>query len=614
MVDTFHQKNLTEEWKEGLFTEAQKKIERQRKTQITVITTNPPYLAGQHKYGDQIRKTEYPDLNTRIKSTYMKKSDMVNNVSLYDSYIRALRYASDRIGDSGIIAMITNAGFLKSGPGAGIRASLSEEFDEIWCLDLLGKKGVMGHGRNIFEYAGNSGGTTVNTAILILVKKPTKKGACVIKYSKLGTEYYSGESKRNRVKELGSIKGIRYWTIIKPDKYHDWLDQRGESFSKYTALGDRGVKGGKGGTAIFKTYSRGLATGRDAWAYNSSKKKLAENMKKHIGYCNSQDPNNPQMNSRLGKWDSHLTSKLKRKQPNFNRSQIRTAMYRPFFKQYVCFDSTYNQEQPGPPPFFPHNDTRNPTICIPDKFGEEFSAFVTDITPDLHIIAANQCFPLYIYENGSKRENVTDQILAEYQIHYSRKITKGDVFYYVYGMLHHPGYKKTFANNLIRELPRIPMAPNFAAFRDAGKALADLHLNFETCKRHNLGKPKFNPARFTKLDFGKKSANKETGRQKVRDHAIVRANCTVLFDKIPQTTYRVNDRTPLEWIVDRYKVKSDTDSGIINDPCTGTDIVAVIERAVHIGLESERIIASLPEEFEPKDWKPAKKGLDAHAK
>ena len=284
-------------------------------------------------------------------------------------------------------------------------------------------------------------------------------------------------------------------------------------------------------------------------------------------------------------------------------------MYRPFFKQWVYFDSTYNQEQPGSPPFFPKRDSKNLTICVPHKFSGEFYALVTDITPDLELVHHGQCFPFYKYGVDGKKDNITDMTLSEYRNHYKdNEITKLDIFYYVYGLLHHPKYRKKFASNLIRELPRVPMAPDFVAFCDAGKKLADLHVNFETCARHDLGIPQFRPTKFTKMSFA--TRKDETTNKNVKDKTIIRVDGVVLFDNVPETTYKVNGRTPLEWVVDRYRVTTDTDSCIMNDPCMGTDVMAIIERAVHIGLESESIVKALPDEFESGNEHPVENGLD----
>ena len=583
LVDTFHKKDLTEEWNEGLFTEAQKRIERQRKTRITVIVTNPPYSAGQSNYNEQNQNVKYPDLDARIRDTYLRRSKVQQKASLYDSYIRSLRWASDRIGDSGIIAVITNAGFLRSDAGSGIRASLAEEFNEIWCFDLRGNQRTQGEtskreGGKIF-----GSGSRAAVAITLLVRNP-KKRDCTIRYKDIG-DYLTREQKFGIIRNAKSIAGISDWKIIKPDKHNDWLDKRRNDFAKYTAIGDTDAKAGRQSRTIFRTYSRGVATSRDAWAYNSSADKLASNMKSHINYCNKQDPDNPTLDPKQAKWDEELGYKLKRLRTKavFVQDRIRPAMYRPFFMQYLYFDKTFNSRQ-SPIKFFPDNGTKNPTICVPYKFTGELSVLITDVTPDLHIIAANQCFSLHVYDGRERKENILDSTLSEYRNHYGdNTIAKLDIFHYVYGMLHHPVYKTKFANNLRRELPRIPMAPDFAAFCNAGRRLARLHLDFETCPRHDLGAPKFRPAGFSKLSFGARK-DPDTGRR-VRDTTVLRADGAVLFDRVPQIRYKVNGRTPLEWVVDRYRLTADSESGITNDPCTGTDIVAVIERAVHVGLE-----------------------------
>ena len=222
---------------------------------------------------------------------------------------------------------------------------------------------------------------------------------------------------------------------------------------------------------------------------------------------------------------------------------------------------------------------------------------------------------MYVYENKERKENITDYILNEYQEHHNNKtITKKDIFYYVYGLLHHPAYKKEFANNLSREFPHIPMAPDFDTFKDIGQKLAKLHLNFDTCKQYDLGKPEFSPKRFMKLAFGKKSAGKDDGRTNIPDHSVIKSDGTVLFENIPEIKYKVNGRTPLQWIVDRYRFTTDKESGITNDPCTGTDIIAVIERAVFVGTESDDLISRLPDKFKPENWKPTETGLDKYSK
>ena len=591
------------------FQAAHKRIKYQRGSHIHVIIGNPPYSAGQSNYNDENQNIVYPGLDARIKATYLKRTNAQRKASLYDSYIRALRWASDRIGQSGIIAVITNAGFLRSDPGAGIRASLEEEFSEIWCFDLRGNQRTQGdvsrrEGGKIFGAESRAA-----VAITLLVKKPHKKD-CSIHYYDIG-DYLTREQKLHIIKELKSIEGIKEWDLLKPDSNYDWLDQRRSDFRKYDAMGVKRLKPGEASSSIFHVHSGGVATSRDAWAYNASIDQLEANMKRHIDYCNSQNLDNPIIDSKQGKWGRGLSQKIKKNKPQYDSNKIRIASYRPFFKQYLYFDSTrlFNNEIYQIPKLFPENETKNLTIVVPYKFVGELSVLVTDITPDLELIHHGQCFSFYRYVVEGKKDNITDVTLLEYRRRYKNStITKLDIFYYIYGMLHQPEYKKKFAANLIRELPRVPMAPDFTGFCNAGKKLADLHVGFETCTRYDLGQPKFRPAKFSKLSFATRR-DKATGKN-VKDRTTIRIDGAVLFDNVPETTYKVNGRTPLEWAIDRYRLTTDRDSGITNDPCTGTDIVAVIERAVYIGIESERIIKTLPDKFEPSSvWKPKEGGL-----
>lgn len=593
-------------------------IQKSKWQHIHVIIGNPPYSMGQKNANDNNQNLKYPNLDERISSTYMTQSTSTQKRALYDSYIRSLRWASDRIGDAGVIGFITNAGFLSSDVGAGIRAALAREFHKIWCFNLRGQKGVPGDGRNIFEYRETStGGTTVSTVILILMKKPGSDRE--IKYSRLEDKYYSGEDKRMRVQQLKSIAGITNWQIILPNKHYDWIDKRTglDKFYTYTEMGNNDAKAGKVDVpiTIFTTYSNGVSTSRDRWVYNSSKTMLAANMMRYINSCIKQDFDNPQQDPKKAKWSAELRDNLKRVKSHvfFDEAKIRVALYRPFFKQYLYFDAIFNSRPGIVPQAFPKQDSKNIVICVPYKFSGELSVLVTDITPDLHIIEANQCFPLYVYDGTERKCNITKTMRSTYRKFYSNtKITERHIFEYVYGMLHHPAYKKEFANVLNRDLPRIPMAHDFWAIRNVGKALMDLHLNFETCERHNLGKAKIKvPNKFNTLSFGKKPAPKDDGRIKILDYSVLRVDGVVLFDNVPETTYHVGGKTPIQWIVQRYGVSEDNASGIRNDS-SNIDLVATIERAVYLGRESERLIKTLPNEFESKqDARTFKFNLDA---
>ena len=614
------------------FKAAREQIKRQRGSHIHVIMGNPPWSAKQKKANDENQNASYPELDQRIKGTYVQAakdaSQRLGNVNaLYDSYIRSLRWASDRIGRSGIVAFVTNGGFLRSEGGGGIRACLAKEFNEVWCLDLRGDQRTQGEvskreGGKIF-----GSGSRAPVAVTILVKNPAKNG-CVIRYKDIG-DYLTQEKKLEKVTSFQSIAGIPDWETIKPDEHHDWLDQRGEAgkkFVMYDAMGEKSTKSGKREQAVFKMYSSGVKTHRDPWVYNSSKKKLVRNMRLHINYANSQaNPSNPKINPKNGVFTDSLKRKLQKSKPGFNIQKVRTAQYRPFFKQFLYFDTSgmYTEAVYQTPALFPEHHSDNLVICVPYKFKSDFSVFVVDAVPDLQIVYNGQCFPLYYYIGGTKTDNITDVTLAKYTKHYDklgdsieadkREMTKEAIFYYVYGLLHHTGYRKKFASSLRRDFPHIPLAPKFWRFSDAGRALVDLHRHYGTGARYDLGRPKHSPNNFTKISFGSTTIN----GKKTADKSIICDNGTVVFDNIPTVKYSVNGRTPLEWLVDRYNRKEDKDSGIVNNPLeemTGQEVVDLIRRLVHVGVESDRIIDSLPNDFEPDGGPASDDGLNKYTR
>ena len=478
-------------------------IRRQRGSHIHVIIGNPPYSAGQKKVSDKNKNIEYPMLDKRIKNTYVQETKNINPHigqirALYDSYIRSIRWASDRLGESGIIGFVTNAGFIRSKAGAGMRSCIAREFNEVWCLDLRGNQLTKGEisqreGGKVF-----GSGSKAPVAITMLVKNPKKRN-CTIYYKDIG-DYLTRETKLKMIRSYKSIQMICDWKTIKPDVHQDWVDQRGtagEKFALYRSIGDKKTKSGGYDKSIFKLYSPGIKTHRDSWAYNSSKKELAKNMQVHIKYANSQkDFDNPVIDPTRAVFTPALKRKLKKFRPTLDKSKIRLSLYRPFFKQYLYFDTTgtYTEVVSRIPAFFPNSDYKNLVMCIPDSFKGESSVIMTNLPPDIGLVGSDQCFPLYDYTNGSMTDNITNTTLNEYHNHYTdTTITKKDIFYYIYGLLHHNSYRKKFINSLRNELPRIPMAPDFRAFCDVGRKLADLHLNFDVCKRHDLGTPKIRP-------------------------------------------------------------------------------------------------------------------------
>ena len=402
--DERHRKEATKIDK--VFQEAHMRIRHQRGAHIHVLVGNPPYSKGQSKYDDDNPNVKYDVLDQRIINTYFQKATTHDKKSLYDSYVRALRWASDRIGESGIISFVTNASFIRSETASGIRASLAEEFNEVWCFDLRGNQRTQGdvskkEGGKIF-----GSGSRAPVAITILVKNPKKKG-CMIRYHDIG-DYHTREEKLEMIKDAKSIQGIKDWQTIKPDKHYDWLDQRGDEFSKYTVIGSKEVKSGNSNNAIFKMYSLGIATHRDVWVYNSIKKELSDTMKSCVSYCRTQKDVTP--NPQRIQLDSTLKNKISRTKPHFSKEKIRISLYRPFFKQFLYFDDVWISAPYQIPKFFPEGDSKTPVIVIPDKGKKgEFSTLITNITPDLHLIEQSQAFP-YMSIRTSTRERERERV------------------------------------------------------------------------------------------------------------------------------------------------------------------------------------------------------------
>ena len=581
-----------------------RRIAMQQKSRINVIVGNPPYSARQGSYSEENPNVSYDEIDDRIKNTYAQGSKAANINFLYDSYIRAFRWASDRIAESGIVAFVTNGGFLRSDAGAGIRACLHGEFTDVWCLDLRGNARTKGdmrkrEGGNVF-----SSGSRAPVAITILVRNPNAKGHA-IHYKDIG-DYLSREEKLKLIAEAGSIRGMPDWKEIIPNRHHDWVGQRGaadDAFERYMPMGSKAAKSGNG-NAIFKKYSNGIKTNRDAWLYNFSKKELTKNMKRHIDYCNSQDLNDPRVDPKLGKWTRDLSDRLSSLKTNlkFEERRVRASTYRPFFKQHVYFEEKTFIDQPYLiPSFFPNAASENLVIGIPHRFAGEFSTFIVDTVPDLQILNNGQYFPLYTYDDsGNRQDNVMSWAVGAFQERYGDpRIDRVDIFYYIYGLLHHPAYRGKYQQSLTRGLPHIPLAPDFWAFSRAGKRLADIHLNYESGPCHDLGEPlKPIPNSPRRIAFGKKRNTRKGSRN---DYSALLVDDVRIYDNLPPTKYVVNGRTPVQWFVDRYKFSTHKESGITNYPLegiAGNRVREIVERLAYVGVASDRIISGLPAEFE----------------
>ncbi len=436
-----------------------------------------------------------------------------------------------------------------------------------------------------------------------------------------------------------TFSGLSDWSTITPDKHHDWIGQRNEAFAKFYPIGSENAKAGKADDAIFSLYSLGLATDRDTYIYNFSRSACAKNAKRmtqdYRAAVSELEENSElsideiaRRHSSHVKWNRELKNNLKRKKKTeFEENYIRKSMYRPFIATNCYADYTFSQMKYQVDRIFPHGSSENCVICVPSKgWKNNFSILVTDTLSDLHLKdSGTQCFPRYEYPRPTGKpntsdslldvddppdriDNISDTALKAFQEHYSDdSIIKDDIFYYVYGILHAPSYREQFANDLSKMIPRIPYAPDFRAFTEAGKKLADLHLNYETCEQYplaveypNMSPPptaleNADPNLFLLTDKPMRFGDIERRSLLINEH--------VRLTGIPEDAHRyvVNGRSPLEWFIDRYYIKTDKDSGIVNDPngwfADPRDIVGTIRRIVYVSVESARIVDGLPAEI-----------------
>lgn len=609
---------------------------RQKDLDIRVIVGNPPYSVGQGDANANNANVPYPSLDARIRDTYGARSEAINKNSLYDSYIRSIRWASDRIGDAGVIGFVTNAGFVEANTADGLRKCLADEFSSLYVFHLRGNQRTSGEvsrkeGGKIF-----GSGSRAPIAISMLVKNPDSKAYGQIYFHDIG-DYLSREEKLEKIVSYTSVAGVPDWKHVMPDEHGDWLKQRDNSFSQFIVLGD---KDDKTALTLFDNYSNGVKTQRDAWACNASKKKLSANMTNMIGFYNTEVSRfnttflGLEPKARLERvdrfintdpacisWTRALKQDLGRgKTYAFEAECLVTGLYRPFTKQWLYFNRRFNEMVYQMPRIFPSASAENLLICLPGM-GEDrpFSTLITNKPADLHLVHGGQNFPLYLYDEAAqaskddlfaeqtqgglrRRDAITDAGLAHFISAYpGEQISKEDLFYYVYGILHSPDYRARYADNLTKELPRIPAVKktgDFWAFSKAGRALADLHLNYETVEQYPLSietKGALSPAdyRVEKMKFAKKG-----------DKSTVVYNPRIILKDIPEAAwdYVVNGKAALDWVMERQAVRTDKASGIVNDANDWANEtmgnpkypLELFQRVITVSLETQKIVKALP--------------------
>lgn len=633
LTDTFQMFKNEGYLLEKIFPENNQRVVSQKGKDITVIIGNPPYSAGQTSENDGNKNLKYEKLDEQIRNSYAKYSSATLKNSLYDSYIRGFRWASDRIKDKGIVCFVSNGSFIDNNAMDGFRKCLVDEFTSIYCFNLRGNQRTSGEqsrkeGGKVF-----GSGSRATIAIIILIKNPNKEVSNQVFYCDIG-DYLTREQKLSAIQEFGDISAIN-WQKITPNDSYDWINQRNNIFESFISLGDKKDATTK---TIFDIYSSGVKTNRDGWIYNFSRQSVIDNMTRMIAFYNEQVDgfkkylkcqtlNNTEerkksveefidTDAKKISWTRELKEDCgKLKAHLFNEDEVTKGMYRPFCKQAYYFDRHLNNCVYQMPKIFPNQNLENLVIYVTGiGASKDFSALMIDVIPNLHLHDSGQCFPLYTYEKQSdlgelfatvntgeyvRKENIPNTILTEFhKIYQDKTSTKEDIFYYVYGVLHSPEYKQRFASDLKKMLPRIPYCEDFWAFSKAGRDLAYWHLNYETIEPYEVKEWKkelyldAEDYRVEKMVFGK---NKD-GVDKTK----IIYNSKLTLSQIPLETYDyiVNGKSALDWVMERYKFTKDKDSGITNNPNDWSDdpryIVDLVKRIVRVSVETVKIVKSLP--------------------
>lgn len=576
------------------FIENNKRVQRQLDSPITVIIGNPPYSAKQKSANDNAQNQHYPLLESQIQKLYVEGSNATNNNSMYDSYIKAFRYATDRLEDEGIVAFITNSGWLDSNASAIFRGSLEKEFAEIYVLNLRGAiRSNMGNKEAAKREGGNIFNILTGVAITILVKNKKKnQEKADIHYCNM-EDYLSAQDKLKLLTKNKNLSKFSFITLH-PNEHKDWINPRNNNFISYVPI-EPEKKFEKTSHSFFIVNSRGYESGRDFWVYNFSyhivdanTKKMQTEYDKNIG-CKREDELN--MNPQEISWTSNLISRVLRGEKLHREYCISEAIYRPFCKIFAYNGKDFINRKGQFDQFFPTNSHFNKLICMAGNgVSKDYTCLITNHISDLNIFTADQCFPLYWYEENQgtqgnlfddeqnkyiRHDAITDFILKRAREQYGGKVQKEDIFYYVYGFLHCPTYRETFANDLKKMLPRLPLvdkAEDFWAFSRAGRELAELHLNYEQVEAsnevvidmHNLlpgmeAESQEQLYRVTQMKFGKLGKDK--------DKSVIEYNPFITLRNIPLRAYDyvVNGKSAIEWIMERYCDKVDSKSGIRND-------------------------------------------------
>lgn len=599
LTDTFESTEIEDTLDDSFFGTNDKRLKRQQEKPITAIIGNPPYSIGQNSQNDNNQNISYPRLDKRLAETYVSKSNAGLTKGLYDSYVKAFRWASDRLGNQGVIGFVTNGGYLNSNSTDGLRAGLYEDFNHLYIFNMRGN--ALGLGEIRKKEGGNvfGAGTRTSVAVSILVKDDSDSHE--LHYYDIG-DYLSQKDKLKIIEDFTDISSID-WSTILPDENNDWLNQRDPNYQKYASLAGES-------TSVFNNNSMGILTSRDAWVYGYSKEKVAQNTERLVQNYNNELKRlkNIPVNERkdlLNRKSDYInwSRKLERFAVNdieleYHQSHLKLSLYRPFTKKWVYHDKALNEEAR----LYYNKFGQNNLVINTTGRGatRDFSPLVVDCIPSNDFMEKGQGFMRYDNEvdetslfqnNDNMNQEFSDKL----------GLSLDDTFAYVYGVLNSKDYQEKYANDLKKDLARIPIVKNKEKYVEVGQKLMDLHLNYEEVPVYEGVEitPLVNPNyKVTKMRFAKK--RDEKGKS-VNDLSTIIFNSDLTISNIPEKAYEyvVNGRSAVEWIIDQYQVKTDKKSGITDDPNDYSDdekyIFNLLLRIINVSVQTVDLINSLPE-------------------
>jgi len=625
-----------------MFPQNSKRVQRQQKVPLRIIIGNPPYSIGQKSANDNAQNQSYLKLDQRIADTYASLSSAGLNKSLYDAYIKAFRWSTDRLDKAGgIICFVSNGSWLDSNSTDGFRKSIEKEFSSIYVFNLRGNARTVGEqnrreGEPLFGASGGRGGSKTPIAITLLVKNPNAKNEKAdILYHDIG-DYLKRKDKLKKINSLRSFNNsLMQLNTITPNEHGDWTSKRNEVFDTFIPINPE-KKFDTDSKSFFTTYAIGISTNRDAWVYNYSKRRIADNMTRMVAFYNIQRDayikelqTNPKLevqdfvdnNPKSISWTRALRKDVARNnQHKFDSNLFRKAMYRPFSKQFLYYDRAFIESPGLSSAFFPTTEVENYVICLTGVGASKpFSTLITNSIPNLDNIEKAQCFPLYYYEINNtvqkglfdagesqqfiRRDAISDFVLDMAATRYGKSVSKQDLFYYVYGILHSNIYRDNFTNDLKKMLPRIPFVEGvkeFWQFSKAGRSLAELHLNYESIPPHPdvtvIGE-QLNLFSVEKMRFLKKDQK-----------GTIVFNSKIAINNIPLKAYDyvINGKSAIEWVMERYRVSIDLNekgegSGIENNPNDWSAevgnpryILDLLLSVINVSVQTVDIVNSLP--------------------